>query len=320
MWLRRIVTFAGIILALIGVVWAELKDHPDITAGHQEQQYSTDQISGPSQPSVFSTKIIGDWFNRAFDWTEHHHDFVIAVGTVFLALFTLALFAATWGLVRFAKVQSRDMRQSIAVSMQTANAAAEHASHAERAIRVNQQSVQRQLRAYVTLAGIERIPLVEQGTGKVAAWRYASIWQNTGFTPTRRARNHVNWDFFSRGDSPEDRGFADLGPTSGLDDNSQLVIGPRTTVTGQAHVIGIDWIFASNSLQGRIFIWGWYEYDDVFADETPRRRTEFCSYLSWPGLPDMPNPAHASTSIFSAFNGTDEDCYRQPAPRQTKPT
>lgn len=166
------------------------------------------------------------------------------------------------------------------------------------------------------MVGFEKGPEVEEGTGKVVAWRYAPVWENAGLTPSRRARNQVNWDFFSREDAPEGRDFADFPPGPGFDDNAQLVIGPRSRVIGQAHVVSLDWIWAAIALQGRIYIWGWYEYDDVFADDTPRHRTEFCSYLSWPGSPDIANQLHAETSIYRAFNGTDQDCYRQPAPRQ----
>ncbi len=59
------------------------------------------------------------------------------------------------------------------------------------------------------------------------------------------------------------------------------------------------------------YIWGWIEYDDVFAPKTPRRRTEFCFRIRGQehGLPGLRFTNH------SAYNAMDEDCERQPAPR-----
>jgi hypothetical protein len=73
-----------------------------------------------------------------------------------LAFYTACLFGATVvlaivsaGLALVAFFQMREARQSIKATVRLANAAAEQAGHAERAIGVTEQSSERQLRAYV---------------------------------------------------------------------------------------------------------------------------------------------------------------------------
>jgi hypothetical protein len=234
----------------------------------------------------------------AGDFTDKNNGAIVAFATVMVGFFTFTLWRSTYRLWQ---------------------SSLEHAGHAERAIKVSEQSAERQLRAYVTMSGFEATA-ISDANGRIMRWRFAPTWENAGQTPTRRGRNHINWSFFSRGDLPDDSGFADLGgPLAG--ENAQLVIGPRTKVGGEAAEIDVDWLWASIALQATIFIWGWTEYDDLFADETPRHRTEFCSYLRWTTPPDIMVPGGVSLRVHSAFNGADEDCYREPTPRiGTTPT
>src|SRR5689334_25089451 len=69
--------------------------------------------------------------------------------TWLLFLATAALALVTGGLVAVAFFQMRDARKSMAHSITLANAAVPHADHAERAIKVAEDSAERQLRAYV---------------------------------------------------------------------------------------------------------------------------------------------------------------------------
>lgn len=118
MWFRRIITFAGLAFVLTVAIWAELNEHPYIGHDHQNQQSAADQIGHPGEPAILFLERLGS----AVEWTEAHHDFVIAIGTVFLALFTFALFAATWGLVLLGKRQSGDMRQLIGAAQNNVTA------------------------------------------------------------------------------------------------------------------------------------------------------------------------------------------------------
>jgi hypothetical protein len=119
MWLRRLITFGAIALALIATVWAELEYHPTIGSGHQQEQHGPNQISGPSEVAIFLLEC----FRSTVDWTEAHHDFIIAVGTVLLAIFTLALFVATYGLLTAARTQGSDMQNLLTAARDNVTAA-----------------------------------------------------------------------------------------------------------------------------------------------------------------------------------------------------
>jgi hypothetical protein len=59
---------------------------------------------------------------------------------------------------------------------------------------------------------------------------------------------------------------------------------------------------------GRILIWGWVEYDDIFArvEKTDRHRTEFCTELiviDWPG-----RGIQFSDRLHSEYNGSEIEC------------
>jgi hypothetical protein len=128
MW-RRVLVVVVLWLSISGgVVLLELAYlQGEETKAHQNSVTHVDNIS---KSTIFQSDFFGsiiDWFNRAIDWTEARHDFIIAVATVFLAIFTLALFAATWGLLRFARIQSRDAQRSIRILRLAALAGARQA-------------------------------------------------------------------------------------------------------------------------------------------------------------------------------------------------
>ena len=62
-------------------------------------------------------------------------------------------------------------------------------------------------------------------------------------------------------------------------------------------------------LQGRVLVWGWVEYDEVFGNSR-RHRTEFCYQLVVTGSP----ASWVGFSQYRAFNGADEDCTKKPTP------
>jgi hypothetical protein len=106
----------------------------------------------------------------------------------------------------------------------------------------------------------------------------------------------------------EDQFFPGTGPT-----NATSTIGPSITITGQTIDIPIS-LYDKLKAEGRgVYIWGWMEYDDVYAPSTPRRRTEFCVYLGWEGNPKVRGAGEPKAYFYRSFNGSDSDCYRQPA-------
>lgn len=138
------------------------------------------------------------------------------------------------------------------------------------------------------------------------------IWENTGTTPTRSGRSHVNWKFFDRA-IPDDFDFPDydeLGnPIQTYDVFGPLIVGPRATALSALLDIEASVLRQVRDLQGKLLIWGWAEYDEVFTDSR-RHRTEFCYQLVVTGSP----ASWVGFSQYRAFNGADDDCLRRPTP------
>jgi hypothetical protein len=137
------------------------------------------------------------------------------------------------------------------------------------------------------------------------------VWENSGTTPTRNGRSHINWRYFERS-IPNDVDLADFDDMGNrvlaYESYSPLVIGPKSTSFSSLILIDGSTIRMVREMQGRVLIWGWCEYDDVF-ENTRRHRTEFCYQLFVTG--GMHN-TQINFSQFRRFNGVDDDCERQP--------
>lgn len=136
------------------------------------------------------------------------------------------------------------------------------------------------------------------------------IWENTGTTPTRQGRAHINWKLFDNA-IPTDFDFPDFDELGNrilsYDSYKPLIVGPRATALSS--VLDIDPVILRQvrDQQGKLLIWGWAEYDEVFTDAR-RHRTEFCYQLVVTGSP----PSWIGFSQHRSFNGADEDCTREP--------
>jgi hypothetical protein len=136
------------------------------------------------------------------------------------------------------------------------------------------------------------------------------IWENTGTTPTRNGRGHVNWKYFDRS-VPADFDFADFDELGNrilsYDSYKPLIVGPRATALSPIIVMEPAILRQVRDLQGKLLIWGWAEYDEVFED-APRHRTEFAYLVVVSGSP----ASHVGFSQYKLHNGVDEDCTKQP--------
>lgn len=211
---------------------------------------------------------------RHNDWP----DFWIAVGTVFLACGTTALAWYTLGLWR-----------------ETQNVAKEA-----------KETTRRELRAYVN---VKDCGASKSGFGTVVEVTF----ENTGKTPACSVQCKVNWGWYDPA-IPDDFDFADHGLLAGSEslEPSRMVLGP-----GQGSQMVVGETFNDEAIQrlarrvqGRLFAWGWIEYDDVYSPITPRRRTEFCYELV--GFEELPTLSIRCRNR-SNFNSTDEDCLRPTA-------
>lgn len=136
------------------------------------------------------------------------------------------------------------------------------------------------------------------------------IWENTGTTPTRSGRGHVNWKYFERSVPPE-FDFADFDELGNriqsYDDYKPLIVGPRATALSPVISIEPAILRQVRDQQGKLLIWGWAEYDEVFED-ADRHRTEFAYLVVVSGSP----ASHVGFSQYQKHNGVDEDCSKKP--------
>jgi hypothetical protein len=136
------------------------------------------------------------------------------------------------------------------------------------------------------------------------------VWENTGTTPARGGRSHVNWKYFDRS-VPADFDFADFDELGNrilaYDAYKPMVLGPRSTALSPIISVDPAILRQVRDQQGKLLIWGWAEYDEVFGDAR-RHRTEFAYLVVVTGSP----ASHVGFSQYKLHNGVDDDCGKAP--------
>lgn len=183
-------------------------------------------------------------------------------------------------------------------------------AQSERSATVVGQALVSAQRAYVFLREF-RVNLVKNALNEeIQTCTIQPIWENTGATTTRNGRAHINWKFFERS-IPSEFDFPDFDEVGNrvlsYDAYKPLIVGPRATALAPLLDIEPGILKQARDLQGRVLIWGWAEYDEVFGD-AKRHRTEFCYQLVVTGSP----ASWVGFSQYRAFNGVDEDCTKKP--------
>lgn len=181
---------------------------------------------------------------------------------------------------------------------------------AERSALVVDEAFVSAQRAYVFMREL-RVNLVKNPLNEeIQVCTIQPIWENTGTTPTRNGRMHVNWKFFERA-VPADFDFPDFDEVGNrvlsYDAYKPMICGPRSIVLAPLIDIEPAMLRQVRDLQGKILIWGWAEYDEVFSDAR-RHRTEFCYQLVVTGSP----PSWVGFTQYRSFNGADDDAMRRP--------
>jgi hypothetical protein len=241
----------------------------------------TDPPSGGARPAPAPL----DW-RRSFLCEIKATDIAIAGFSLFLVLCVVFqnLFQGMW------------MRRLLASSAHTAAVVDEALVSAQRAYVF--------LREFRT--NLVKNPLNEE----IQTCSIQPVWENTGSTPTRNGRSHINWKFFERS-VPSDFDFPDFDEAGNRiathDGYKSLIVGPRGTALAPLLDIEPAILKKVRDLQGRVLIWGWVEYDEVFSD-AKRHRTEFCYQLVVTGTP----ASWVGFSQHKVYNGADEDCVKKP--------
>ncbi len=165
-------------------------------------------------------------------------------------------------------------------------------------------------RAYVFLREFQVALTKNPLNDEIQTCTIQPVWENTGTTPTRNGRGHVNWKYFDRS-IPSDFDFADFDELGNrvlsYDAYKPLIVGPRATALSPIISMESATLRQVRDLQGKLLIWGWAEYDEVFSD-AKRHRTEFAYLVVVSGSP----ASHVGFSQYKLHNGVDEDCTKQP--------
>lgn len=165
-------------------------------------------------------------------------------------------------------------------------------------------------RAYVFLREFQVAVTKNPLNDEIQTCTIQPIWENTGTTPTRNGRGHVNWKYFDRS-VPADFDFADFDELGNrilsYDAYKPLIVGPRATALSPIISMEPAILRQVRDLQGKLLIWGWAEFDEVFTDAR-RHRTEFAYLVVVSGSP----ASHVGFSQYKLHNGVDEDCMKQP--------
>jgi hypothetical protein len=132
-------------------------------------------------------------------------------------------------------------------------------------------------------------------------------WENSGTTPTRKMRTHVNWKPFTL-DPPDSYDFPDLDSDGNPLKTTQQTehptfAGPKGVVAGYNLDIPLTHVKAAADGKMKILVWGWATYDDVFGEP---HRTEFCYEVRAKMVTE--NNAAAWLASYRRHNCIDDDC------------
>lgn len=137
--------------------------------------------------------------------------------------------------------------------------------------------------------------------------------ENTGTTPTRRLKSHINYMVSSQA-LPKDFIFRDVPMKDRTGEELVPVIGPKSSSPLTATVSIADWRRLERQ-EVHIYFYGWVTYNDIF-EKTPRHLTRFCFEVVSVGMATVAigqEGAALRTDIISTrFNCYDEECKEQP--------
>ncbi len=224
--------------------------------------------------------------------------FLCGIKATDLALVAFAVF-----LLFFGFFLSLWMRGALRASESSAKAAEKSAALADEAL-VSAQ------RPYVFLKEVQVSLTKNPINEEIQTCTLQPVWENTGTTPTKNGRAHVSWKYFERS-VPTDFDFSDFDDLGNrilsYDVYRPLIVGPKATTLSPVINIEPAILRQVRDLQGKLLIWGWAEYDEIFPG-AKRHRTEFCYQVAVSGSP----AGHVGFSQYHMHNGVDEDCSKKP--------
>lgn len=192
-------------------------------------------------------------------------------------------------------------------TQEAAKAAQKSAEIAERALIAGQ-------RAFISYK-IERSANIDPQTGIITHWVFTLIWYNSGQTPTKNMKNHVNIGLFKK-EISSDWNFPDV-----WDDNIPkaervgvpLGTAPKDSTRGQAVAISVADLGDVISGKKFLYLWGWASYNDVFPN-TKLHIARFAVRVLVGGHPLDQDHISFSFPFLKTYNCSDEECENQGYP------
>jgi hypothetical protein len=254
---------------------------------HKRPSLKASHVEVITQPQNQKTQSNGNQEHRWYDYfLDHLTDWLLAIFSGLLVLFTYRLWKATVGLWEVSQRQSRDMKASIAVAQEAAEAAKKSAKVADESLTSTQ-------RAFVFLKDIKFKEIRGRGYSPISnyiqtTWQLFPIWTNSGDTPTRNLIISVNCQVFDV-PLPEDFNFPYINADRSdflsftyfaTPQNVPMMIGPKAEIGTEPLVIADDHNSISYIEKSHYFIymWGEAKYYDIF-EGTPEHIARFCVEL-----------------------------------------
>jgi hypothetical protein len=278
---------------------------PGGTKGGEPQQFRAAQANDErfAVPSVVGEPIASD-LRQYNDNKTSTKDSVEIIGSILTVIATVAIAIFNHRL----SDSTKKLWEETAKTGKTSDTAAKAA---EKSAAVSEQALLNTERAYVYLKRINTTFMFDSSTQFVRAWKFTPVFENSGFTPTKRSILHVSFQI-GEDDTLERDGFPDHWPEGSLRQYSPFFVAPQAekmSMPLDLHVVELEHV---RQRRKQLFIWGWIDYDDIFRG-TDRHRMEFGVEVFVNGDPAMIDTTFTFRE-FRQFNGTDDDCYRKPKP------
>jgi hypothetical protein len=249
--------------------------------------------------------FIVDCLNSVSIWIESNSDFVTAAATIAIAFFTWTLYRATRKLWKVSQEQSRDMKDSLAIAQEAADAAKDSA-------RVARDTLTSTRRAFISLKSItaEQAMIYRglDGHQEAQHWMFSPCWVNMGDTPTKNLSISINWKVFDY-EIPKAFDFP-YDNKSNATTNIPMAIGPKCEVICGA--FALHYLRILDPIMGlqnsNLYIWGEAIYDDIFDNP---HCTRFCVKMIFLTQQIVGGHNNPTFIFYDRYNCYDDDCDKQ---------
>ena len=138
---------------------------------------------------------------------------------------------------------------------------------------INREALISVQRAFVSFKTIKAVG-IKDNNERITDWRFSIIWENTGATPTRFLRQHVNM-YGPVKLLPSNFSFSDRGPS----ENRIALIAAKATTSVNFPPVPLVSLSKIKKGEYHLYFWGWASYRDIFED-SKAHLTKFCYELT----------------------------------------